>query len=517
MVFKMLKYSLGSLESFFGSRPSAAATQAISPLPTSTTFALVLSIALSALLLRFVNLDEWSLWVDELYGVRHAAGLADGELGLRSLAYVPTLVGLEATGVNMATLDADAIWTWQSAGVTEWKMRAPVALLGGVTILVLGLASVRVFGQRETLLLCLLMALSPWHLWMSQVGRFYMQLFLLYNLALLLYYQATETGRLRPWLLSVTSGVLAFYTTPIALMIVGVVALDFVLSWLRSRPINIPPSFWVSGAIGMFLCVFSAAYSIAGSPETYTGFSGSPQSIPLMTVGMVYMVGVPMVVMAVSGFWSLLHHRRERLAILLAAAALMPLAIFIVFNILGKDTHVRYIFVALFPWLALAAVGMELIITSMRVRWNALIAWVPIVALLSSYLVSDYIYMTDGRGYRPPWQQAMEYVQWHRQPGELVAGDRESREMALFYLQEPDTILLPRDISRSTLLHSLLAPTWIIYYVSNPSRGDRTSHLESLGMLELKAHFSNHGTQPHHAVNVYYYRHPAAENTQKPS
>ena len=42
--------------------------------------------------------------------------------------------------------------------------------------------------------LCLLLALSPWHLWMSQVSRFYMQLFLLYNLALLLYYQATMEG-----------------------------------------------------------------------------------------------------------------------------------------------------------------------------------------------------------------------------------------------------------------------------------------------------------------------------------
>ena len=84
-------------------------------------------------------------------------------------------------------------------------------------------------------------------------------------------------------------------------------------------------------------------------------------------MGMIYLIGVPMVVIAALGFWALFQ-RNERLAILLAAAAVVPLAVFIGFNLLGKDTHVRYTFVALFAWLALAAIGIEVIVAALRPR-----------------------------------------------------------------------------------------------------------------------------------------------------
>ena len=155
----------------------------------------LLAIVAGALLLRLHNLDQWGLWDDELFTVRHAIELADF-VNPRALAWLPHRIGFELAGVDVANLDPEEIWTWRAAGLTEWTMRAPVALLGALTILVLCFVGHRSLGARPTLWLCLLLALSPWHLWMSQVCRFYMQLFLLYNLALLLYYQATMDGRL---------------------------------------------------------------------------------------------------------------------------------------------------------------------------------------------------------------------------------------------------------------------------------------------------------------------------------
>lgn len=476
---------------------------------SSVSFAViawVLGITISALLLRSVNLDKWGLWVDELYSVRHAAELADGQINVRSLAYLPSFIGLELTDVDMSALDPKAISTWQSAGITEWKMRAPVALLGAITICLLGLASIRTVGSREAILLCLLMALSPWHLWMSQVGRFYIQLFLLYNLALVLYYQATKYDQLWLLLLSVTLGVLAFYTTPIALMLAAIIGLDLTVSWLRRRPVRIRVSFWIAGAIGLAVCVAGMVYSLNESPDAYSRFSGSPQSIPLMAMGTVYMVGVPMVIMGLFGFWSLLHDRHdERLAILLATSALLPLAVFIFFNVLSKDTHVRYTFVALFPWLALAAVGLNAVFSGMRTCWSAPIAWIPIAALLSSFPLSDYVYLTDGLGYRPPWKQALAYVKQHRHPGELIAADSESREMTLYYTEDPAVVLLPENLSPANVLQSLPSPVWIVYYAYKPSTGDRTQQLEAMAGLDLKAQFSNQIAQPYHAIRVYYY------------
>ena len=91
-----------------------------------------------------------------------------------------------------------------------------------------------------------------------------------------------------------------------------------------------------------------------------------------MTMGMVYLIGVPMVVIAALGFWALLQ-RNERLAILLAAASVVPLAVFIGLNLLGKDTHVRYTFVALFAWLTLAAIGIEATVAALRSRWGTVV------------------------------------------------------------------------------------------------------------------------------------------------
>lgn len=484
--------------------PEVPAIRALT-LPRQLIFgALMLGIAVTALWLRFVGLGEWGLWVDELYSVRHAAELAHGQVDIRFLAYVPHLLGFELAGVDMSRLDPKAIWTWQVAGVSEWKMRAPVVVLGAFSIMLLGLASIRTFGGRATVLLCLLLALSPWHLWMSQVGRFYIQLFLLYNLALLLYYQATEHNRLGRLLLAVALAVLAFYTTPIALMLAAIIGVDLTVSWLRRRPVPMRASFWITGAIGLAMCVAGIMYHFSESPDAYSHFSGSPQSISLMTMGHVYMVGVPMVVMALLGFWSLLPGRR-RLAILLATSALMPLTVFILFNVLGKDTHVRYTFVALFPWLALAAVGMDGVISGMRICWSAPTAWLPVTALVSNFALSDYVYLTSGSGYRPPWQQALAYVKQHRHRGELIAADPEAREMSLYYTKDPAVVLLPDHLSPAEMLQSLLSPTWIVYYASRPSTGDRTQQLEAIEGLDLKAHFSNQIAQPYHAIRVYYY------------
>ena len=113
------------------------------------------------------------------------------------------------------------------------------------------------------------------------------------------------------------------------------------------------------------------------------------------------MVGVPMVAMAALGVWAPSRRRHERLAILLVASALLPLAIFAVFNTLGKDAHTRYTFVALFAWLALPAVGIELMVEEpVGCAGAPRPLGCPSASLLSTYAVADYMYMTGGAGYR---------------------------------------------------------------------------------------------------------------------
>ena len=226
-----------------------------------------------------------------------------------------------------------------------------------------------------------------------------------------------------------------------------------------------------------------------------------------MAMGMVYLIGVPMVVMAALGFWALFQ-RNERFAILLAAAAVVPLAVFIGFNLLGKDTHVRYTFVALFAWLALAAIGIEVTVAALRSRWGNVVSALPGLALLATFALADYIYMTGGAGYRPLWREAMAYVEAHRRPGELVGGDWAAHRVVQYYLGEPDAVLLPHGFSDEDMRELVPRPAWILLQAYHPSSGDRTEQLSAAGALQ--AYFTNRVAQPNHTINVYYYAPPGA-------
>ena len=471
---------------------------------TLGTFLMLLGISAGALLLRFHSLEEWGLWVDELFSVQHAAELAAGRINSRFFAYLPTVIALELSGVDMSSVDPREIWTWRAAGITEWNMRAHVALLGAISILILGLLGVRTFGPRVTVLLCMLLALSPWHVWMSQSSRFYVQLFLLYNLALLLYYQAMDGGEVRRAVVAMACMWLAFFTMPITLMIVAIFAVDIGTNWLRSPNLRMRASFWAVGAASLAACLAAILLLLTGGIDRYLTFAGTPQPLAVMTIGTAYLVGTSMVVMAAFGFWAMLHSERKRLAILLLTSALLPLGIFAAFKLAGKDAHLRYLFVTLFPWLALAAVGIERIAATMQERCGTLASWLPAVALLSEFAISDYVYMTGGAGYRGQWRQAMAYLQEHRRPGELVGGDLVGQKMAMYYLEEPDAVLLPREgVSQSDMRELVPGPAWIVISVYEPSAGDRTQHFEAAG--QLRAYFANRIAEPNHTVNLYYY------------
>lgn len=477
---------------------------------------MVLVIAVGALLLRFHNIDQWGMWIDELYSVKHAAEFARGAgFTTRTLAHLPTMVALELSGVDLSSVDPEDWSTWRAAGIAEWNMRAHVAMLGALSILLLGLMGRHDLGDRTALLLCLLLALSPWHLWMSQVTRFYVQLFLLYNLGLLFYYQATETGQLWRAAVAMVCMLLAFYTSPIALVILGVIGLDIVTSWLRRRPTGMRISFWAIGAAGVTVCLVSIFNRFEGNPDYYSGFTGTPQPVSVMVMGIVYMVGVPTVVMAALGFWSLLRAGRERLGILLVAGVLMPPLAFVVFGALGKDIHLRYNFIGLFAWLALAAAGIELVVAAVLIRSGRMAALLPAMAFLSVYVVADYVYMTGGAGYRGQWGQAFAYVREHRDPGELVGGDHVGRQLARYYLEEPDVLLLPRSFSSSDMRELIPGPAWIVIRAYEPSVGDRSRDIDAAG--QLRAYFANRIFQPNHTINVYYYGGPDGHRIDAPA
>ena len=129
-----------------------------------------------------------------------------------------------------------------------------------------------------------------------------------------------------------------------------------------------------------------------------------------------------------------------------------------------------------------------------RPRLGVVAGSLPAVALLGTFARTDYIYMTGGAGYRGLWPQAAAYIEAHRRPGEMVAGDWAARRMIQYYLEEPDTVLLPHRFSEDDMRALLTRPAWILLQAYHPSAGDRTEQLRAAGTLQ--AYFADRLARP---------------------
>jgi predicted membrane-bound mannosyltransferase len=125
--------------------------------------------------LRFFKLGEWSFWIDEIYTVNHAVlHFSTLDLILDNIPparnWFPTSVILTAQVLNIL-------------GINEWSARLVSATIGILSIPILYFPVKKVFGKPIALVALLLLAVSPWHIFVSN-ARFYTSLLLFYTLAL---------------------------------------------------------------------------------------------------------------------------------------------------------------------------------------------------------------------------------------------------------------------------------------------------------------------------------------------
>ena len=144
----------------------------MSPGRQRTFWIVLLATAAGALVLRLLLLDRPSFWIDELYSVMHTSRLGEGNLTKR-LGFVPTWIGLVAAGALPQAADAMHPERWAELGVTHTAVRLPSVVIGTLTIILLGWLSRGVIGARAALWFAVFLAVSVWHLHMSQTGRFY--------------------------------------------------------------------------------------------------------------------------------------------------------------------------------------------------------------------------------------------------------------------------------------------------------------------------------------------------------
>jgi mannosyltransferase len=159
-----------------------------------------LCILLAAFGLRLYSLDAESLWIDEGYTISLAR-------------HSPFEIVEGAAADQHPPLYYLVLHLWLKGGVSVFYARFPSALLGLVSVALIGWLGRDLGGKKLGLIAAGILALSPYHIWYSQEARMYVLLCALGIVSAGLAWTLVQgEGRRRHWLLYLASSSLALYT-----------------------------------------------------------------------------------------------------------------------------------------------------------------------------------------------------------------------------------------------------------------------------------------------------------------
>lgn len=365
-----------------------------------------------------LRLGEWSFWPDEFFTI---SGKEDG------FNY----------SLLRRSLGSDLVqWTVQWLGASEWSARLTPALIGAISVPLLYLLLRRCMPRAGALLAGALLAISPWHLYWSQNARFYVLLFLFFNLGLLFFYLGLE--RDRPWLMLASLVLFGLAARERLAALVGIPALVVYLLLLVLAGFERPKGFnWRSlgvffgpALLGGLVLVFPYAANFSGWMSGFGFRNNSPFSMLTSTL---YYVGLPLAVFAAGGALFALR-RKDRFALLLSLSAVLPLALLMGIALV-QYTASRYVFFSLFSWIALAGLAFQALADRLSSPGQPAGVWLRLAvagALLAAYAGDTYLYYDFQNGNRGDYRAAFNYISAHLQEGdEVVTPDP---DMAGYYM-----------------------------------------------------------------------------------
>lgn len=323
---------------------------------------LAAALTIAGMALRFHRLGEWSLWIEEHHTLRHStaiSSLGSAFATTRPLYYLLTRLLLFF------------------GEPTEWLLRLPSAVIGGLSIPLIFVLFKRIVNLRVALIATALLAISPWHIYWSQNARFYSLALVFYSLSLSLFYIGVQRQK-RLWTAAAMGlFALGLATHPLVVFVVPVI-IAYALGLLAFHQQQASRFLWQSvaamAAVPVAAYLLYEAYSVFllgqtpvavryfrnfFSPETRT-FIGYLSPYVMLT-SVVYYVGTPLSVMSVIGAGSLLKQRSKE-GMFLALGAYLPFVAMIGLTLVSSTAN-RYVFMTLPFWIVLGALGIEALVS----------------------------------------------------------------------------------------------------------------------------------------------------------
>jgi hypothetical protein len=286
---------------------------------------IVCALSLVALATRAYGIWEWPITGDEYFTVARAEERVDGIIGS---AYYALVLGSRAI-----------------FGASNWSARLPSVLLGVLSVPAFFLMCRSLFGRKAATVGCIFLILSDWHLYHSQIARFYSGVFLFGATSYHLYYLSLTRKKYVYLALFFVSSLFAvsFHATAI-FIVVSCGAYSLLRAFgpqeesIFSRKI---------ARVHLLICVILAAISLPKfvgiAAEWGVNFVGISFNTIRTVLGVVENMGVAVFVSASAGLAYLYFEDRYRFAFV-SVLAVIPLVSVYFFSTALPPSRPRYMF-----------------------------------------------------------------------------------------------------------------------------------------------------------------------------
>ena len=370
----------------------------------------ILLVTAVAAALRLYRLGYWSFWVDEMFTLSDSLDSSRLYHGLTyPLSYI--LIG---ASIHML-------------GVSEWSARIVPALFGIVTPAVIYLLARRSFGELPSAIAAAIIAVSPWHLYWSQMARFYTMTLLFSAASLLALHRGLEDNRRGHAAAAGILMALAALSHYSALLILAAICAYLVLlllaRWPRPSGLSAANLFiflapLILGAIVLGSRAASLLFGYAAGQPTGTSFANPIAGGAYMVVSIGYRLEPAIFLLALVGAW-LGISRRDRGVLLLTSAVVVPAGLLVITGMLSHAEN-RYAFIVLPPAALLAGSSLAVVIHLLRAR-NPVLSLIVPLAIALPLLQHDAAYFSAvSNGERWNYRAAAAYLRAHARSGDLV-------------------------------------------------------------------------------------------------
>jgi uncharacterized membrane protein len=362
-------------------------------------YILLLLITLLAAVLRFYKLGEWSYFLDELYTWRDSLQAYSRPL---TMVLYPNerLAFLLSTKLSMDIFGENAI-----------ALRFFPYIFGTLTIPLLYFPLKTLFDKRVAFLVIFLLTISPWHIYYSQMARWYSFLLLLIFFSLVYFYFFIEYGCTKyifVYLLLLYVA-LSFHLT--AGFVVGIVLSYslFVLIFPKFQSENIQTRKLLIVLAIHFALIMASIPRLVNFISKWTtaeelfGSWGSD-----LFIKFIYHITPSIAFVAFVAFIVSVKNK-DRKGIFFATYCLLPLVVLSIASMFNLNVNPRYLLFVL-PGILLL-VSYLCIYLKDQLRSNGTILTMAFIfSLALPSLQSTYLYFTSAYGYRDRLREAVQFI-----------------------------------------------------------------------------------------------------------